>query len=121
MDAVLVMREGWAARFKTLEDGRRQILNILLPGDIFDLQVLVAAEADHSVVTVTDGSLYAVAPAAVRKMLAGSGPLTMAFWWTQVQEEAFLREQNVRNGRQTAQERNGDRKSGREGKSGTDW
>src|SRR3546814_20847764 len=80
MDAVLVMREGWAARFKTLEDGRRQILNILLPGDIFDLQVLVAAEADHSVVTVTDGSLSAVAPAAVRKMLAGSGPLTMAFW-----------------------------------------
>src|SRR3546814_10579172 len=56
------------------------LLNILLPGDIFDLQVLVAAEADHSVVTVTDGSLYAVAPAAVRKMLAGSGPLTMAFW-----------------------------------------
>src|SRR3546814_20355268 len=31
----------------------------------------------------------------------------MAFWWTQVQEEAFLREQIVRNGRQTAQERIG--------------
>src|SRR3546814_17640351 len=40
-------------------------------------------------------------------MLAGSGPRTMAFWWTQVQEEAFLREQIVRNGRQTAQERIG--------------
>ena len=105
MDAVLVMREGWAARFKTLEDGRRQILNILLPGDIFDLQVLVAAEADHSVVTVTAGSLYAMSPGAVRAMLAGSGALTMAFWWTQVQEEAFLREQIIRNGRQSAQER----------------
>lgn len=107
MDAVLVMRDGWAARFKALEDGRRQILNILLPGDIFDLQVLVAAEADHSIVTVTDGSLYAVAPGAVRDILAGSGALSMAFWWTQVQEEAFLREQIVRNGRQTAQERIG--------------
>ena len=107
MDAVLVMREGWAARIKTLEDGRRQILNILLPGDIFDLQVLVAAEADHSVVTVTAGSVYALAPQAVREMLAGSGALTMAFWWTQVQEEAFLREQIVRNGRQSAQERIG--------------
>lgn len=105
MDAVLVMREGWAARFKTLEDGRRQILNILLPGDIFDLQVLVAAEADHSVVTVTAGSVYAMSPGAVREMLAGSGALTMAFWWTQVQEEAFLREQIIRNGRQSAQER----------------
>src|SRR3546814_2939302 len=85
----------------------RQSRNSLLPVDIFELQVLVAAEADRGVVTGTDGSLYAVAPAAVRKMLAGSGPLTMAFWWTQVQEEAFLREQIVRNGRQTAQERIG--------------
>ncbi|WP_432769730.1 MAG: Crp/Fnr family transcriptional regulator [Sphingopyxis sp.] len=107
MDAVLVIREGWAARFKTLEDGRRQILNILLPGDIFDLQVLVAAEADHSVVTVTDVSLYTLPPPAVREMLNGSGALTMAFWWTQVQEEAFLREQIIRNGRQSAQERIG--------------
>lgn len=107
MDAVLVMREGWAARYKELEDGRRQILNILLPGDIFDLQVLVAAEADHGVLAVTQGSLYAIPPQAVRDLLAGSGSLTMAFWWTQVQEEAFLREQIVRNGRQTAQERIG--------------
>lgn len=107
MDAVLVMREGWAARFKALEDGRRQILNILLPGDIFDLQVLVAAEADHSIVTVTGGSLFAVSPGAVRDLLTGSGALSMAFWWTQVQEEAFLREQIVRNGRQNAQERIG--------------
>ena len=107
MDAVLVMREGWAARYKELEDGRRQILNILLPGDIFDLQVLVAAEADHSVFAITAGSLYAIPPQAVRDLMAGSGALTMAFWWTQVQEEAFLREQIVRNGRQSAQERIG--------------
>ena len=107
MDAVLVMREGWAARFKTLEDGRRQILNILLPGDIFDLQVLVAAEADHSVIAVTAGSLYALSRQSVRALLAGPGALAMAFWWTQVQEEAFLREQIVRNGRQSAQERIG--------------
>lgn len=107
MDAVLVMREGWAARYKELEDGRRQILNILLPGDIFDLQVLVAAEADHGVFAITAGSLYAIPPGAVRDLLAGSGALTMAFWWTQVQEEAFLREQIVRNGRQSARERIG--------------
>ena len=107
MDAVLVMREGWAARYKELEDGRRQILNILLPGDIFDLQVLVAAEADHSVLAITAGSAYAIPPQAVRDVMSGSGALTMAFWWTQVQEEAFLREQIVRNGRQSAQERIG--------------
>lgn len=29
---------GWAFRFKTLSDGRRQILNFLLPGDFIGLQ-----------------------------------------------------------------------------------
>jgi len=29
---------GWAFRFKTLPDGRRQILNFLLPGDLLGLQ-----------------------------------------------------------------------------------
>ena len=29
--------EGWAFRYKTLSDGRRQILNFLLPGDLIGL------------------------------------------------------------------------------------
>jgi len=107
MDSVLIVKEGWAIRYKTLEDGRRQILNILLPGDFFDLQVLVAAEADHSVKTVTALTGLSVRPAEFRRLLTESGKLTLAFWWMQVQEEAFLREQIVRNGKQTARERIG--------------
>ncbi|NRD88835.1 Crp/Fnr family transcriptional regulator [Sphingopyxis sp. BSNA05] len=107
MDSVLIVKEGWAIRYKTLEDGRRQILNILLPGDFFDLQVLVAAEADHSVKTVTQLTGLSVRPAVFRRLLTESGKLTLAFWWMQVQEEAFLREQIVRNGKQTARERIG--------------
>jgi CRP-like cAMP-binding protein len=107
MTSTLIMRKGWAIRYKELEDGRRQILNVLLPGDIFDLQVLVAAQADHNVMSVTDVSVFSVPASAVQNMLRGSGTLTMAFWWTQVQEEAFLREQIVRNGRHTAREKIG--------------
>jgi CRP/FNR family transcriptional regulator, anaerobic regulatory protein len=33
---------GWAFRFKTLADGRRQILNFLLPGDLIGLQQRLA-------------------------------------------------------------------------------
>ncbi len=107
MDSVLIVKEGWAIRYKSLEDGRRQVLNILLPGDMFDLQVLVAAEADHSVKTVTDLTAFSVKPSVFRRLLTESGKLTLAFWWMQVQEEAFLREQIVRNGQQTARERIG--------------
>jgi CRP-like cAMP-binding protein len=107
MESVLIVKEGWAIRYKTLEDGRRQVLNVLLPGDMFDLQVLVAAEADHSVKTVTSLTGLSVRPSVFRRLLTESGKLTLAFWWMQVQEEAFLREQIVRNGKQTARERIG--------------
>ena len=106
-DSVLIVKEGWAIRYKSLEDGRRQVLNVLLPGDMFDLQVLVAAEADHSVKTVTSLTGLSVRPSVFRRLLTESGKLTLAFWWMQVQEEAFLREQIVRNGQQTARERIG--------------
>ncbi|QJB70288.1 Crp/Fnr family transcriptional regulator [Parasphingorhabdus halotolerans] len=107
LDSILIVKDGWAIRYKTLEDGRRQVLNVLLPGDMFDLQVLVAAEADHSVSTITTLDALSVKPSVFRGLLTESGRLTLAFWWMQVQEEAFLREQIVRNGQQTARERIG--------------
>lgn len=107
LDSVLIVKEGWAVRYKTLDDGRRQVLNVLLPGDMFDLQVLVAAEADHSVLAVTDLETLSIKPSTFRNILTESGTLTLAFWWMQVQEEAFLREQIIRNGQQTARERIG--------------
>jgi CRP-like cAMP-binding protein len=42
-----------------------------------------------------------------RRLLTEPGKLTFAFWWMQVQEEAFLQEQIVLNGQQTARERAG--------------
>jgi CRP-like cAMP-binding protein len=38
---VRVLRSGWAYRYTTLDNGRRQILNFLIPGDMFDLDTLI--------------------------------------------------------------------------------
>jgi len=35
--SICVMREGWAFRYQCLEDGRRQIVDFLLPGDIIGI------------------------------------------------------------------------------------
>ncbi len=32
-ESVYVIVEGWAASYRTLEDGRRQIMSVLVPGD----------------------------------------------------------------------------------------
>lgn len=100
-----VVKRGWAIRYQMLSDGRRQVLNVLMPGDIFDLQVFVATEADHSVMAVTDMEMSVFAPIEALSILSGHGKLALAFWWATVQEEAILRQQIVRNGRRTARER----------------
>lgn len=50
---------GWAFRFKTLSDGRRQILNFLLPGDFIGLQQHFNDGAAYGVQALTPVSLCA--------------------------------------------------------------
>ncbi|MGE0666759.1 MAG: Crp/Fnr family transcriptional regulator [Sphingomonadales bacterium] len=100
-----VVETGWAIRYSLLSDGRRQVLNVLMPGDIFDLQVFVAAEADHSVTAITDMTVKTFKAEDLLNLFHLSGRLAQALWWASVQEEAMLREQIVRNGRRNAGER----------------
>jgi len=50
---LFTLLEGWAYRFKTLSDGRRQILNFLLAGDFIGVQQKMGESAAHGVVTLT--------------------------------------------------------------------
>src|SRR3546814_2838176 len=53
-DHTYIVKDGWAIRFKTLSDGRRQILNFVLPGDFIGLFSALFEVADHSVAALTD-------------------------------------------------------------------
>src|SRR5262245_62153887 len=46
---VSLISDGYACRYKLLDDGRRQILSFLIPGDICDLRPLLFRRMDHSV------------------------------------------------------------------------
>jgi len=52
-NTLFTLFSGWAFRYKTLSDGRRQILNFLLPGDLIGLQQEVWADASHGVEALT--------------------------------------------------------------------
>jgi CRP/FNR family transcriptional regulator len=45
---------GWAFKYKTLEDGRRQVLNFALPGDLLGLQASIFDSIGHSIETLSD-------------------------------------------------------------------
>lgn len=57
---VRVIASGWAYRYRTLHDGRRQILNILLPGDAFGLETLFEQPTQASVQTSTALTYFAL-------------------------------------------------------------
>lgn len=100
-----VVSSGWAARYISLEDGRSQILNFMLPGDVYDLQVFVTDGSDHSIMAVNEVKVLEIRRQEMLTLFDGTTRAGAAFWWCAVQEEAILREQIVRNGRRSARER----------------
>lgn len=105
VDYMFVVETGWAIRSRILDDGRRQILNFMLPGDCFDLMSLVKAKADHNVTAATEVTLRRISTRAFLETIYSDPKLATAFWWVAVQEEAILREQIIRVGRRSAVER----------------
>ncbi len=99
--------DGWAARSKALENGRRQILSFILPGDMIGVEAHVIAEATASVTTLTRCTLAEIRPAAILRMLAEQPRLAAALLWATTREEAFLGERLLSLGRRPAIDRVG--------------
>jgi CRP-like cAMP-binding protein len=100
-DHVHLMVEGWAARYKLLPDGARQITAFLIPGDFCDLHVTILGEMDHGITTVTR-SKVAFIPRAQMEALTERPSLAKAFWWSTLVDEAILRSWIVNVGRRDA-------------------
>src|SRR3546814_10238250 len=47
-----IVLAGWAQRYKQLEDGRRQILGFVLPGEVCNLDLFTLMRADPSIAAV---------------------------------------------------------------------
>ncbi|HAQ36823.1 MAG: hypothetical protein CMF74_04580 [Maricaulis sp.] len=102
---VHVIQKGWAIRKRILEDGRRQILNFLMPGDIFDLQAMIDSRSDHAIETITLCEVRSIPTQEFLALVSEHPALASALWWSTVQEEGILREHIVRVGRRNAIER----------------
>lgn len=101
-EEVHVILEGWAARYKTLEDGSRQIVAFLLPGDFCDLHVAVLGKMDHGIVAVTRCRVGYIRSSDIDALTAHHNGLTKALWWTTLVDEGILREWILNVGRRDA-------------------
>lgn len=102
---VFVLQAGWAYRYKALPDGRRQVLNFVLPGDFMGLRAHFFGIADHSIVTLTDATISVLSAFDIANLFQDFPKLAAAITWSAAREEAMLAEHVVRLGRRNALER----------------
>ncbi|MCM2400633.1 Crp/Fnr family transcriptional regulator [Rhizobium sp. S153] len=97
--------EGWGFRYKILEDGRRQILNYVVPGDMVGLQGAVMAEMQHSVEALTPMTLCMFERSRLFSLFEKHAGLAYDLTWLAAREESILDEHLLSIGRRTALER----------------
>lgn len=96
---------GWAFRYKSLPDGRRQILNFAVPSDFLGLQGTVANEMQHSVEALTDMTLCIFPREKLWDLFTKFPALAYDVTWLAAREEQILDESLLSVGRRTAIER----------------
>src|ERR1700710_182175 len=96
---------GWAFRYKTLPDGRRQILNYAMPSDLLGLQGSVNDEMQHSVEALTDVMLCVFPREKLWDLYTNYPTLAFDVTWIAAREEQILDEGLLSVGRRSAMER----------------
>lgn len=93
---------GWVARAKILEDGRRQITEIHIPGDFVDLHSFLLKRLEHDIVALTPCVIGNVDHGRLREISDSQPHLTRMLWLTTLIDAAIHREWMTAMGRQSA-------------------
>lgn len=96
---------GWGFRYKTLEDGRRQILNYVMPGDLIGLQGSIMGEMQHSTEALSPVSLCVFERTELMTLYNKHPSLAFDLTWIASREERILDEHLLSVGRRSALER----------------
>lgn len=97
--------KGWGFRYKLLEDGRRQILNYVLPGDLIGLQGTLMGEMQHSVEALSPMLLCVFDRDKLTELYRDHPGLAYDITWIAAREERMLDENLLSVGRRSAIER----------------
>jgi CRP-like cAMP-binding protein len=96
---------GWAFRYKLLPDGRRQIVNYALPGDLIGLQGSLMDEMQPSVEALSPMLLCVFERGELLSLYREQPELAYDVTWLASREECMLDENLLSVGRRTALER----------------
>jgi CRP-like cAMP-binding protein len=100
-----VNHDGWLFRYKILHNGGRQVVDFVLPGEIFGVQACLFRHSLYSVATITEASLSAIPISRIDDLFERSSKLSKALFWSAACEAAILAERLIDAARRTAYER----------------
>lgn len=96
---------GWAFRYKSLPDGRRQILNFLLPGDLVGLQASLLSASEHGIEALTDVILCVFPRKRIWDLFVKMPTLAYELAWLGSREECMVDDNLMSVGQRSAAER----------------
>ena len=102
---IYTVLSGMGTRYKTLENGRRQVINFLFPGDFTGLQAGLMGEMKHSVDATTDMVLCTFRRTDLWVMFRTHAERAYDLTWIAAVEEHFLGETIASLGQRDATQR----------------
>jgi len=99
------VKDGYAIRYKLLRSGKRQILNVILPGDVIGFPVSFFDRSIYSVVAVSDLTYSICSLDAYARLCYERPQFGLALSWLAAYEAAIYAEHIVDLGRRTPLER----------------
>ncbi len=100
----IMLVDGFACRYKSLADGRRQILSFHIAGDFIDLQGYLLERLDHGIATLTPSKIALVTHASITELIDRPA-IARLLWRDTVIDGAIHREWMINVGRRTAYQR----------------
>ena len=102
---VFVIIAGHACCYKILPDGGRQILDFMFAGDMSELHSLLLRATDHGVLTLGPTTIAWLDHDRLIDEIIDRPYVSIALWWSSLQQEAILRERIAVIGRRQAHAR----------------
>jgi CRP-like cAMP-binding protein len=100
-----IVESGFAIRYKLLHNGKRQIVNVILPGDIIGFPACFYEYAVFSVTAISSMSLHHVPLAAFTELCRRRANIATALIWFSAREAAIYAEHIIDAGRREPLER----------------
>lgn len=100
-----IIVDGWACRYRRLDNGRRQILAFYLPGDICDFDAFVTNAMDSTIEAITRVQMACISRSALNELGAEHPRLSQGLWWESLVATSIQREWMLNIGQRSAKQR----------------